>query len=319
LQELRDFAAVRSGNSILLGEVDVGLSTLSDYFGGGNELHALFNFAVNRYLFLGLAQESADAIKFGLRELPSVPGEGQWVNFLRHHDELNLSRLTDQQRSEVLEAMAPEASMQIYGRGARRRLAPMLGGDPARLKMAYSLLFSLPGAPMVFYGEEIGMGENLAMHGRLAVRTPMQWAEAEHGGFSTAKVSKWVRQPPETGDYTMEKVNVANQRGDRDSLLNHVAALARARRECSEIGNGRWSICDPGAEAVLAMRYDTDDSCVAVWNNLSGRKQKVAADFPDISLDYAHDLLADRGYPQLGSSGFTLEPYGFRWVRLAGF
>ena len=120
----------------------------------GNQLQALFNFPHNRYIFLGLAQESADAINFGLNQLPSIPGEGQWVNFLRHHDELNLSRMTNEQRQQVFTAFGPEPEMQIFDRGLRRRLAPMLDGDMARIKMAYSVLFSLPGASMVYYGEE---------------------------------------------------------------------------------------------------------------------------------------------------------------------
>ncbi|MDP8922694.1 MAG: alpha-amylase family glycosyl hydrolase, partial [Chloroflexota bacterium] len=140
LRLLQEFAKVRSGNAILLGEVDVGLSTLADYFGGGNELQALFNFILNRYIFLALAQESADALTFGLKELPSIPDVGQWVNFLRHHDELNLSRLTGDQRRQVFAAFGPEPEMQIFGRGLRRRLAPMLGGDRAKIRLAYSLL-----------------------------------------------------------------------------------------------------------------------------------------------------------------------------------
>jgi len=157
LQELQDFATVRKGSAILLGEVDEGLSTIADYFGGGNQLQALFNFPLNRFVFLGLAQESADPIKFGLQQLPTIPDRGQWVNFLRHHDELNLSRMTTDQREQILARFGPDPDMQIYGRGLRRRLAPMLGGDREHLLLAYSLLFSLPGAPMLFYGEEIGI------------------------------------------------------------------------------------------------------------------------------------------------------------------
>ena len=145
LRELKQFATVRSGNAILLGEVDVGLSTVADYFGGGNELQALFNFIINRYIFLSLAQESADAIKFGLNQLPSIPGTGQWVNFMRHHDELNLGRLTNHQRQQIFERFGPDPNMQIYNRGLRRRLAPMLGGDQTRIRSAYSLMYSLPG------------------------------------------------------------------------------------------------------------------------------------------------------------------------------
>ncbi|MDQ3525022.1 MAG: alpha-amylase family protein, partial [Chloroflexota bacterium] len=209
LEEMQNFAKIRKGNAILLGEVDEGLSNIADYFGGGNQLQALFNFPLNRYIFLGLAQESADAINFGLNQLPSIPGEGQWVNFLRHHDELNLSRMTNEQRQQVFTAFGPAPEMQIFDRGLRRRLAPMLDGDMARIKMAYSVLFSLPGAPMVYYGEEIGMGEQMELDGRMSVRAPMQWTPGESGGFSSAPVKDLVRPILTEGEHGVEKVNVA--------------------------------------------------------------------------------------------------------------
>ena len=166
----------RSGDAIFLAEVDEGPTVIADYFGGGNEFQLLFNFLVNRALFLALAQESADPLLSGLKDIPTVPDTGQWVNFLRHHDELNLSRLTEVQRRRSSRHLAPDEGMQVYGRGLRRRLAPMFGGDRQRLEMAYSLLFTLPGTPMLFYGEELGMGENLDLPERMSVRTPMQWS-----------------------------------------------------------------------------------------------------------------------------------------------
>ena len=246
LREMRDFVTVRCGNAILLGEVDEGMSTIADYFGGGNELQALFNFPLNRYLFLGLAQESADPIKFGLQQLPTIPDRGQWVNFLRHHDELNLSRLTKDQREQVLATFGPDPEMQIYDRGLRRRLAPMLGGDQKHIRLAYSVLFSLPGAPVFFYGEEIGMSEQLALKGRLSVRAPMQWASYDNGGFSTAAPDQLVRPILAGADYGYERVSVGAERADPDSLLNWMALLTRTRRECGEIGTGRWETINTG-------------------------------------------------------------------------
>jgi maltose alpha-D-glucosyltransferase/alpha-amylase len=320
LRELKDFVAVRSGNAILLGEVDVGLSTLADYFGGGNELQALFNFPLNRYLFLGLAQESADPIKLGLTEIPSIPAVGQWVNFLRHHDELNLSRLTKEQREQVFAAFAPEPAMQAYGRGLRRRLAPMLAGNQARLRMAYSLLFSLPGAPMLFYGEEIGMGEHLGLSQRLSVRTPMQWTSYNNGGFSSASPKQYVRPIVTGGDYGFEKVSVGAQRGDGGSLLNWMASLIRTRRECGEIGTGRWQVLDTGDDAVLGLRYDVDGSAVVVVTNLSGQRHTITLDIGDEEVTTATDLFTDRRYPPLRARNrqMRIEGYGYRWLRLGG-
>ena len=149
--------------------------------------------------------------------------------------------------------------MQIYGRGLRRRLAPMLGGDQARIRLAYSVLFALPGAPMLFYGEEIGMGEQPALPGRLSVRAPMQWTPYDNGGFSAAPPERYVRPILADGDYGFERVSVAAQRTDPDSLLNWLVALIRTRRECAEIGAGRCRVIDTGNDAILALRYDNTE------------------------------------------------------------
>ncbi|MCC7364808.1 MAG: alpha-amylase family protein [Dehalococcoidia bacterium] len=316
LRELKEFAEVRSGNAILLGEVDVGLSELADYFGSGNQLQALFNFPLNRYLFLGLAQQSADPIKFGLSELPSIPGSGQWVNFLRHHDELNLSRLTRVQREQIVERFGPEPSMQAYGRGLRRRLAPMLDGDQARLRLAYSLLFSLPGAPMIFYGEEIGMGENLDLPERLAVRTPMQWTR-DGGGYSRAPREEWVRQPVSDGPFAPERVNVGQQRGDPDSLLNWMAALMRTRRECGEIGTGTWELVDAD-DAVLGLRHNAPDSAIITLNNLSPEPCEVRLKLDEAELATTTPLFTSRPGESLRGGKVRLDGYGYLWLRVGG-
>jgi maltose alpha-D-glucosyltransferase/alpha-amylase len=320
LEELQQFATVRKGNAILLGEVEEGLSTIADYFGGGNELQALFNFPINRYTFLGLAQESADPIKFGLYQLPTIPERGQWLNFLRHHDELNLSRLTKDQREQVLAAFGPEEQYQIYGRGLRRRLAPMLGGDQRRIRLAFSLLFGLPGAPMIFYGEEIGMGENFALDGRLSVRAPMQWTSYDNGGFSSADPGCFVRPILSGGDYGFEQVNVASLRADRDSLLNWMAALIRTRRECGEIGAGSCRNLETGSDAVLGLRFDNRDSAIVVLNNLSPRRHTITLDFSEREIATATDLFCDRPYEPIDpeSQRMRIEGFGYRWLRLEG-
>jgi maltose alpha-D-glucosyltransferase/alpha-amylase len=320
LREMKSFAEVRKGNAILMGEVDVGTAVLADYFGGGNELQSLFNFPINRYLFLGLAQQSADPIQFGLDQLPTIPETGQWVNFLRHHDELNLSRLTADQREQVFAAFGPEPQYQIYDRGLRRRLATMLDGDLARLKMAYSVLFSLPGAPMIFYGEEIGMGENLDLDGRLAVRSPMQWTDYDHGGFSSAPLDNLVRPLVTEGPYSYDRVNVRVQRNDPDSLLNWMAGLIRTRRECAEIGICERVKVDVGTDAVLGLRYDDRESSVIVLNNLSDRRCDITLPLSEDEIATATDLFSDRRYPALdpGNPRFRLSPYGFRWLRIDG-
>ncbi len=320
LREMKEFATVRSGNAILLGEVDVGLSTLADYFGGGNELQAVFNFIMNRYLFLALAQESADPIKFVLHELPTIPELGQWVNFLRHHDELNIGRLTKDQREQIFAAFGPEPEMQVYGRGIRRRLAPMLGSDQARLHLAYSVLFSLPGAPLLYYGEEIGMGENLALPERMSVRTPMQWTPYDNGGFSSAPPERFVRPMLAQGDYGFQRVNVGAQRADGGSLLNWLAALMRTRQECGEIGIGTWRVLDTGDEAVLGLRYDVPDSSIIIFNNLCRQRRTITHDLTADEVPTATDLFTDRRYEPMHPRNrrIRMEGRGYRWIRVRG-
>jgi maltose alpha-D-glucosyltransferase/alpha-amylase len=320
LQELSDFTTIREGSAILLGEVDEGLSTIADYFGGGNQLQALFNFPLNRLVYLGLAQRSADPIMFGLQQLPTIPGRGQWVNFLRHHDELNLARLTRDQREQVFAAFGPEPDMQVYGRGLRRRLAPMLDGDQDWIRLAYSVLFSLPGAPMLFYGEELGMGEQMALDGRMSVRAPMQWTPYGYGGFSTAPPDHLVRPMLAGGEYGFEQVSAGAMRGDRNSLLNWMAGLIRTRRECGEIGAGKWQALDLGTDAVLGLRHDLEDSSVIVLNNLSPNRHTVTLALPETEYATITDLYCDRVYGAIDHNRpkIRMEGYGYRWMRAGG-
>jgi maltose alpha-D-glucosyltransferase / alpha-amylase len=321
LQDMREFLTHRQGDAIMLGEVDVGPTHIAEYFGEGNEFQLLFNFLLNRDLFLSLAIESPDPLVLALEELPAIPNLGQWVNFLRHHDELNLSRLTEQERQTVFGAFAPDEGMQVYGRGLRRRLAPMLKNDRRRLELAYSLLFSLPGTPMIFYGEEIGMGENLDLPARWSVRTPMQWTSGPNGGFSTAGAEDVVRPMVSGGAYCYRKTNATDQRQDPDSLLNWMAQLIRARKECPEFGWGDSEIVRTDVPAVFAQRSDWKDGGVALAvHNFSRKPCEVTLDLPDVKpRDLVH-LLADQNYEPITGNAvrLRLDGYGYRWLRVGG-
>jgi maltose alpha-D-glucosyltransferase/alpha-amylase len=189
LHEMRQFLQWRTGDAIMLAEANVPPAESMEYFGAdGDRIQMMLNFAVNQRLFYALAAADTRPLVWALQQTFKRPHVAQWVNFLRSHDELDLGRLTDEQRAKVFEAFGPEKDMQLYDRGIRRRLAPMLGDDRARLELAYSLLFSLPGTPMMQYGDEIGIGDDLSLPERECARTPMQWtSEAPHGGFSRAR------------------------------------------------------------------------------------------------------------------------------------
>jgi maltose alpha-D-glucosyltransferase/alpha-amylase len=318
LQELRDFLQHRRGDAIFLAEVDEGPTVIGEYFGGGNEFHLLFNFLLNRDYFLALAIERADPLKTALRDLPAIPSQGQWVNFARHHDELNLSRLMEREKQEVFQAFGPDETMQIYDRGLRRRLAPMMGGDRRRLEMAYSLLFSLPGTPMIFYGEEIGMGENLDLPERLAVRTPMQWSDGPNAGFSETD-GELVRPVTAGGAFGYRKVSVTRQRQDRGSLLNWFAQLIRARKESPEFGWGSATVLKTEQPSIFAHCAAWDDAGIAVAvHNLSKEPCEVSLDLSEWEREQLVDIFGDREYEPVSAkqSTFEIAGYGYRWLRV---
>ena len=203
----------------------------------------LFDFPTMQAMYLSLAREDAGPLRSALMGRPQSPSDSQWAVFARNHDELTLDKLSGAERAEVFASFGPEEDMQVYGRGLRRRLPPMLDNDPARIRLVYSLMMSLPGTPTLFYGEEIGMGENLDLDGRMAVRTPMQWHPGKVGGFSTADPEQLCRPFP-AAPYGPDQVNVVSQRHDPDSLFSFLREHIRCYRECPELGWGTLAILD---------------------------------------------------------------------------
>jgi maltose alpha-D-glucosyltransferase/alpha-amylase len=319
LRDLRAYLTRRRGDAILLGEVNLPPAELRTFFGDedGDELHMAFTFTVNQALYLALAREDAGPLRRALRELPELPDDCQWANFARNHDELSLDKLSEDERREVFAAFGPDPSLQLFGRGLRRRLPTMLGGDPERIRLVYSLVFALPGTPVLFYGEEIGMGESLAIEGRMSVRSPMQWSAEPHGGFTTADEPC---RPLTDGDFGPERVNVAAQRREAGSLLNWFERLIRRRKECPELGWGRPALLDAGATEVLAHRSDWDGSTIVCLHNLAGRAATARVELEDagpgarlvdLFAEVELDLDDDRG-----SAHVELEPHAHRWYRL---
>jgi trehalose synthase len=321
LRSLRSFLGRRTGDGILLGEVNLPHKDQKSFFGGteGDELTMQFDFIGMQNLYLALARQDARPLVRALRKRPVISSDSQWATFVRNHDELTLDKLTDQERGEVFAAFGPDPRMQLYGRGLRRRLPTMLDGDPRRTRMAYSLMFSLPGTPVLFYGEEIGMGENLDIDGRLAVRTPMQWSDQPNGGFSNAAANR-LRRPVVTGAFGPEHVNVAEQRTDPDSLLTFICLLIRRYRESPELGWADLQILDQPVRHVLAHECAWDDRRIVAVHNLSPDACTVPLTLERCSRDdHLLDLLQDAGHIDLDDEGrceVALEGYGYRWLRL---
>src|SRR6185312_10946902 len=270
LRDLRRYLSRRRGGEILLGEVNLPYKDQLSFFGGsdGDELNVMFDFIAMQNMYLSLARQDAGPLAKALKGRPAINPDNQWATFVRNHDELTLDKLTDEERQEVFAAFGPDEQMQLYGRGLKRRLPPMLDGDPRRIRMVYSLLFSLPGTPVLYYGEEIGMGENLEAEGRLAVRTPMQWTDGPNAGFSTAEPGKLVSPMVDEG-FGPQFVNAAQAKRDPDSLWNFMATLVKRYRECPELGWGRFEILQQPEKSVLAHRCTWEESSMVLLHNLS--------------------------------------------------
>jgi maltose alpha-D-glucosyltransferase/alpha-amylase len=319
LKALRAFMGRRRGDAILLGEVNLPPEDQRTFFGdeGGDELQMVFSFTVNQAMYLSLVRADAGPLRAALEALPEIPADCQWANFVRNHDELTLDKLSEEERAEVFAAFGPEERMQLYGRGLRRRAPSMLDGDQRRLRLLYSLMFSLPGTPVLFYGEEIGMAENLEVEGRMSVRTPMQWEAGPTGGFSSAPPER-LRRPPVQGEaFGPAAVNVARQRRDPGSLLNWMERLIRLRKECPELGWGAWRLLDAGQRAVFAHRCDWEGRTIVALHNLGAEPVEARVELDEgETLEGAEELLGDgEGDAPAGAETVALEGYGYRWLR----
>jgi trehalose synthase len=315
LRSMRAFMSRRFGEGILLGENNLAPDVQLEYFGPhGDMLNLQFNFVLNQAMHLAFARGDPEPLERALAALPDIPPDAAWANWVRNHDELSLDQLSDPERDEVFSVFGQDPDTRIYGRGLRRRLPSMVEGDERRIRLAYSLMFSLPGTPVLFYGEEIGMSENLETEGRLAVRPPMQWSADEHAGFSPPGTDELVR--PLCDDY--REVNVADQRRDKDSLLNWMERLIRRRRECPEIGWGRATRV-PCESGVFAHRCDWRGSTIVAAHNLTDAPVRTTLRLEDLNEgDQLLDLLGDADAKSAESADveFQLAPYGHRWLRI---
>ena len=321
LRTFREFLQWRKGDSIILAEANVLPSTDMQYFGDdGDRMQMMFNFQVNQNLFYALASADTGPLAKALEKTKPRPATAQWGLFLRNHDELDLGRLTKPQRQTVFDAFGPDKDMQLYDRGIRRRLAPMLKDDRRRLELAYSLMFTLPGTPVIRYGDELGMGDDLSLPERNCARTAMQWSDEPHGGFTKSDKPK---VPVITeGSYGFAHINAAIQRRHNRSMLNWTERVIRMRKEVPEIGWGDFVILNTGDASVLGMRYDWKGNSVVVLHNLHEQPREITFK-TGLQGEMGHkliNLLSDNNSmsDEKGRHTLLLEGYGYRWFRAGG-
>jgi maltose alpha-D-glucosyltransferase / alpha-amylase len=321
LRTFREFLQWRQGDSIILAEANVLPDTDMEYFGDdGERMQMMFNFQVNQHLFYALASSDTGPLIKSLKATKPRPATAQWGLFLRNHDELDLGRLSPAERQVVFDAFGPEPDMQLYERGIRRRLAPMLAGDRRRIELAYSLMFTLPGTPVIRYGDELGMGDDLKLPERNCARTPMQWSNEPHGGFT--KSDRPVMPVISGGPYGYEHINAAIQRRYQDSMLNWTERIIRMRKEVPEIGWGDYEILRMRDPAILAMRYDWHNNSVVILHNLDATAREITF---DVGLEgeggrILINLLSDdhSEAQENGKHKLVIEGYGYRWYRAGG-
>lgn len=307
LRDMRKLVDERYPGSILLGEANQWPQDLRPYFGNDDEFHMCFHFPVMPRLYMALARQNRQSVVDILAATPPIPPNSQWATFLRNHDELTLEMVTEEDRQFMWDYYA-SGPRQRLNLGIRRRLAPLLGGDRRKIELMHSMLFTLPGAPVLYYGDEIGMGDNVDLFDRNGVRTPMQWTPGENAGFSDAAPDKLYAPVIDDPAFSYKTVNVLNQQAARDSLLHTVRNMIRARKQLPVLAKG-----------ALQWLEELPPEALCFWRNSAGQKLLALHNLSDQPFDlylppgyhYIDALAADK---QAVEKSITLPAYGYRWL-----
>lgn len=311
LQRLHRWITRINPEGVLMGEVDVEPERFPHYLGDGQRMSLVLDFWLNNHLFLAMARQHAEPLYRAIEQRPPAPENAGYAVWLRNHDELDLERLSEQERAEVMRVFAPEANMRVYGRGIQRGLAPMLQGNINHQALAVALLLSLPGTPILRYGDEIGMGDDLNLPERLSVRTPMQWTQGGNAGFSST-TGELATPLIDQGPFAYSIINVAAQLHAKESLYARVNALLRVRAGLPEIASQPMRLVRVDHPAVFAIAYGEQVNVLMVAN-LGGTRAKVT-----LAHQGLKPIMADAEYAEYAKSRHAsqeLNPYGYRWFK----
>jgi maltose alpha-D-glucosyltransferase/alpha-amylase len=317
IKKLRSFMDVHYPGRILLCEANQWPEDVRPYFGDSDEFHMGFHFPLMPRIFMALRQEDFSPIRWIVERTPAIPEECQWCTFLRNHDELTLEMVTEGERQWMWWEYAPQPRMRL-NLGIRRRLAPLLDNDRKRIELANSLLFTLPGSPIIYYGDEIGMGDNIDLFDRNGVRTPMQWDDSPNAGFSTAPADRLYEPVIQSEPYNPQQVNVAAQRRDPDSLWNSVHRMIALRKQHPAFSRGSFQWVEAGSQAIAAYERRSGEDRLLIVNNLSFSPQELHIQLPTDCRSAPIELLSGQPIPCTPPSKLhlLLEPSQSLWLSL---
>ncbi|WP_368413908.1 maltose alpha-D-glucosyltransferase [Falsiroseomonas sp.] len=318
LKRIRAELDARYPNRLLLAEANMWPEDVQQYFGQSDECHMCFHFPLMPRMYMAVAQEDRFPVTDILRQTPAIPDGCQWAVFLRNHDELTLEMVTDAERDALWQVYAADRRARI-NLGIRRRLAPLMERDRRRIELMKGLLLSMPGTPVIYYGDEIGMGDNVYLRDRDGVRTPMQWSPDRNGGFSRADPAALVLPPIQDPLYGFQAVNVESQLRDPSSLLNWTRRMLAVRKRSRAFGRGAMRLLYPGNRKVLAYLREREEEIVLCVFNLSRAAQAVELELAELAGRVPVEMLGGTPFPPIGALPYvlTLPPYGFHWFLLA--
>src|ERR671918_650515 len=317
LRTLRRFVEERYPDALLLAEANQWPEDVVQYFGNGDEFHMGYNFPIMPRLFMALRKEDRRPIVEILERTPDIPASCQWGMFLRNHDELTLEMVTDEERDYLYDEYAKDRRMRLNV-GIRRRLAPLLDNGRRRIELLHALLFSFPGSPFLYYGDEIGMGDNIYLGDRDGVRTPMQWSSDRNAGFSRADFERLYFPAINNPVYGYQSVNVEAQHRHDTSLLNWMRQMILLRKEHHVFGRGTMRFVKPANRKIFAfVREHGDDRVLCVFN-LSQFAQPVELDLSEFKGRTPVEMLGKTRFPVIkaGAYQLALAPFGFYWFQL---
>ena len=317
LKELRRNLDTYSPGKMLLAEANQWPADLRPYFGEGDEFHMAFHFPLMPRMFMGLKLEDRKPITEILQQTPEIPPSCQWSLFLRNHDELTLEMVTDVERDYMYDSYAASKMMRL-NLGIRRRLAPLLDNDRRRIELMNGMLMSLPGTPIIYYGDEIGMGDNINLGDRNGVRTPMQWNGETDAGFSTAPPEQLYAPLIQDPVYGYQAVNVFRQKASEHSLFNWMKRIIAVRKSTTAFGRGTIEFLYPANHRILAYVRRLGNETILVVNNLSNSAQAVELDLRQYKGNIPIEMSGRNMFPRVGNLPYllTMGPYQFYWFRL---